>query len=283
MARANYRQTCVNFHDGILQDTWHELNEFLRLCGVGLTGVAQWEYKDNPVMLRKLRRAAHKGANSMADSLKMPRPKNITTIKPSGTSSKIMDTTEGIHTPLGKYIFNNIAFGNHDPLLPMLKESGYNVFDKPGDADAKLVTFPVKWDNIDFTKKSVKRKNGDIVEVEVNDETAIQQLEQYKLVMENYVDQNCSITVSYSPDEVPSIVEWLYNNWDVYVGVSWLLRVDPTKTAADIGVAYLPQEVVTKEEYENYVAKLKPVDVYTSSSFEEIETDECAGGVCPIK
>lgn len=34
IARANYRQTCVNLKDGILQDAWHENNQFLRLCGV---------------------------------------------------------------------------------------------------------------------------------------------------------------------------------------------------------------------------------------------------------
>jgi ribonucleoside-triphosphate reductase len=40
VARANYRQTCVDLDDGVLQRTWHENNEFLRLCGVGLTGLA---------------------------------------------------------------------------------------------------------------------------------------------------------------------------------------------------------------------------------------------------
>ena len=39
VARANYRQTCVNLDDGVLQRSWHELNEFLRLCGVGATGI----------------------------------------------------------------------------------------------------------------------------------------------------------------------------------------------------------------------------------------------------
>jgi len=29
IARANYRQTCVDFRDGVLQSTWHELNQFL--------------------------------------------------------------------------------------------------------------------------------------------------------------------------------------------------------------------------------------------------------------
>jgi ribonucleoside-triphosphate reductase len=28
MVRANFRQTCVDLRDGILQETWHELNQF---------------------------------------------------------------------------------------------------------------------------------------------------------------------------------------------------------------------------------------------------------------
>jgi ribonucleoside-triphosphate reductase len=42
-ARMNYRQTIVDFRDGILQESWHLNNEFLRLCGVGVTGIIQRE------------------------------------------------------------------------------------------------------------------------------------------------------------------------------------------------------------------------------------------------
>ena len=89
-ARANFRQTCVDLRDGILQEAWHLNNEFLRLCGVGLTGIVRrpdlkaYDYED-------LNRTATSGAYGMADELGLPRPKNVTTIKPSGTLSKIMD------------------------------------------------------------------------------------------------------------------------------------------------------------------------------------------------
>jgi ribonucleoside-triphosphate reductase len=76
----------------------------MRLCGVGLTGIAKrpdmtgydYEY---------LKRTATSAAIGMSLELGLPAPKNITCIKPSGTLSKIMDTTEGVHKPLGKYIF----------------------------------------------------------------------------------------------------------------------------------------------------------------------------------
>ena len=274
VARANYRQTCVDLNDGVLQEAWHLNNQFLHLCGVGLTGIARrrnlgaYDYK-------QMQRVTTSAAYRMADELDLPRPKNVTTVKPSGTLSKIMDTTEGVHKPLGKYIFNNINFSKHDPLISTLRSANYNVFDHPSDPEGVLATFPVNYEDVEFDKESGK---------EVNLETAIEQLERYKLIQNNWCQQNVSATISYSPDEVDGIVDWLYSNWDQYVGVSFIYRNDPTKTAKDLGYLYLPQEVVTKQEYENYINKLLPIDLEkVENTFLEIEDEECATGACPIK
>lgn len=272
-ARANYRQTCVNLLDGILQEAWHLNNAFLRLCGVGLTGIATrpdlgaFDYQS-------LQRTATSGAYAMADELGLPRPKNITTVKPSGTLSKIMDTTEGVHKPLGKYVFNNVNFSKHDPLVNKCRAAGYKVFDNPNDPEGVLVCFPVKWDTVPFTK---------VGDLEVNTESAIVQLERYKLLQTNWCQQNVSATISYSPDEAPAIIDWLLENWDHYVGVSFLFRADPTKSAKDLGYLYLPQEVVTKEVYDEYTSQLQPVHLDDDDNDYEIESQECAGGACPIK
>lgn len=272
-ARANYRQTCVDLRDGILQEAWHLNNEFLRLLGVGLTGiVTRPDLRDYDYQL--LQRTATSAGYSMADELGMQRPKNITTVKPSGTLSKIMDTTEGVHKPLGKYIFNNVNFSKHDPLVKACRTAGYRIFDNPNDPEGILVTFPVKWDSVPFTNV-----NG----LEVNVETALEQLDRYKMLMLNWCQQNVSATISYSPDEVPAILDWFMDNWECYVGVSFLFRADPTKSAKDLGYLYLPQEVVTREAYEEYVATLLPVDIESNNSFDELSENECAGGACPTK
>lgn len=272
-ARANYRQTCVNLVDGILQEAWHLNNEFLRLCGVGLTGIVRrpdlsaYDYSE-------LQRTATSGAYGMADQLGLPRPKNVTTIKPSGTLSKVMDTTEGVHKPLGKYIFNNVNFGKHDPLVPLCRAAGYKVIDNPSDPEAVLITFPVKWEHVPFDK---------IDGLEVNVESAITQLERYKMLMVNWCQQNVSATISYSVEEVDGIVDWLLSNWDYYVGVSFLFRADPTKSAKDLGYLYLPQEVVTKERYEQYASEIQPIDLDRANDIDAPIEDECAGGVCPVR
>jgi adenosylcobalamin-dependent ribonucleoside-triphosphate reductase len=276
-ARANYRQTCVNLRDGVLQEAWHLNNEFLRLCGVGLTGIVRrpdlgsYDYTE-------LQRTAIAGAFSMADELGLPRPKNVTTVKPSGTLSKIMDTTEGVHKPLGKYVFNNVNFSKHDPLVSLCRAGGYRVFDNPMDPESVLITFPVRWDDVPFDKVVRDGK-----ELEVNLESALQQLERYKMLMQNWCQQNVSATISYSVDEVEDIVDWLMDNWDVYVGVSFLFRADPTKTAKDLGYLYLPQEVVSKEAFEEYSSRIQPLEIDQANSFDELEGMECAGGACPVR
>jgi len=275
-ARANYRQTCVNLLDGILQEAWHLNNEFLRLCGVGLTGIVRrpdlsvYDYAE-------LQRTATAAAYGMADELGTPRPKNVTTVKPSGTLSKIMDTTEGVHKPLGKYVFNNVNFGKHDPLVPLCRAAGYKVVDNPLDPDAVLITFPVKWEDVPFDNW-----NG----MEVNLESAVSQLERYKMLMNSWCQQNVSATISYSADEVEDIVEWLLENWDDYVGVSFLFRTDPTKTAKDLGYLYLPQEVVSKQTYDEYVAHLLPIDLDKTNDIDadlDMSAEACIGGVCPVR
>lgn len=288
--RMNYRQTMVNLRDEILQEAWHLNNSFLHLCGVGLTGIAarsdltEYDFK-------RMRNITVSAAYSMANELDAPLPKNVTCIKPSGTVSKIMGTEEwgevpeGIHMPLGKYIFNNITFSKHDPLVPRFRTAGYNVIEKPYEPESVLIKFPVKYSNIPFSRTTVTRKSGKVEEVEVNLESAIVQLERYRMLQETWCEQNVSNTISYDPSEVPEIIDWLQENWDTYVGVSFLFRNDPTKNAEDLGYAYLPQEVVTKETFEAYVSKLKDIDYSGIEMREGVLEDvaACAGGVCPVR
>lgn len=307
IARANYRQTCVWLDDGILQRGWHELNEFLHLCGVGVTGVVGWEDADSAQSWRELREYAHLGANSIADELGMPHAKAVTTIKPSGTQSKTLslmgrEVPEGIHKPLGRFIFNNVGMSEHEPMLPALRAAGYEVFEKPGDRTQVLVKIPVEYNEIPFDKivKPILRKitdfnaaTGEMIElsyyedteVEVNLESALDQLARYKMVMDNYVDHNCSITVSYDPTEVPGIVDWFMENWGSFVGVSFIYRNDPTKTAQDLGYSYLPQEVVDEKTFRAYEQQLSAID-WNSFTMSELEIDagaDCATGACPVR
>ena len=275
-ARANYRQAMVNLDDGILQRTWHENNQFLRLCGTSITGITR-----RPDLIahdyRAMRIAAQVGAWSMADELGTPRPKNVTCVKPSGTLSKVMDTSEGAHKPLGRYVFNSIVFGRTEPMVDVLKRAGYEVRPHPTQETMVLIKFPVESAGADFE---------DFDGTPVNLEPAVEQLERYRLLMTNWCDQNVSMTIGYDPAEVPAIVDWLLQHWDSYVGLSWAFRTDPTKTAADFGASYLPQAVVTEKEFRAYTAQLQPIDwdkeLGGAVDLDQLDAD-CASGACPVR
>ncbi len=272
ITRANYRQTVVDFRDGILQEKWHLNNAHLHLCGVSLMGVVGANL--SPYEYTRLERTITTAGYGMAKELSSGYPKQLTTMKPEGTISKCYDSTEGMHKPLGRYILNNVAFSVHDPLVTLLKDANYRVFTHPYDPTAMLVTLPVEYKTVKFDTVNGK---------EVNAESAISQLERYKMLMQYYCHQNVSCTISYDPSEADDIVKWLHSNWDNYVAVSFLLRNDASKTAADLGYPYLPQEVTTKEIFTEYVSKLLPVNFDNANSFEELTDNDCSTGACPIR
>lgn len=273
MARANYRQTCVELTDNLLSPEWHQTNEALRLCGVSLTGIAQSPWLTD-YQIKTMRNTAIAGTYSMADELGLPRPKLVTTLKPEGTGSKCIDTTEGIHKPLGRYIFNWISFNVNDPIVRLLAASGYKVLEHPTDKDSMLICFPVEWQGVRFSQVGNKW---------VNQDTAISQLAKYRRWNTLWTDHNTSITVSWDISELDEIVDWLYKYWEDFVAVAWMKRADPTKSAADLGYQYLPQDVVNEDDFRAYESKLQPVEWGGLHGVYDVSAGECVSGVCPVK
>jgi ribonucleoside-triphosphate reductase len=194
------------------------------------------------------------------------------------------EVPEGIHMPIGKYIFNHITYSKHDPLVAKFRQAGYYIIEKPYEPESVLVRFPVKYENVPFTRQTVQRKNGSEEEVEINTESAVAQLEWYLLLQTTWCEQNVSNTVYYDPAEAPAIVDWLLKNWDSYVGISFIFRHDPAKNAEDLGYAYLPQETVTKSTYDAYVTTLREVDWSDLTMHDESLADQsCATGACPVR
>lgn len=288
IARANYRQTCVSMKDGVLQLGWNDNQHLLRLCGVAPLGYVSWEGLNNPDMLEAAREAAIDGANSMADDLGTPRPRRVTQVQPGGTSSKVLglegdEVHEGAHCADSRWIFNNINVSKGEPLVEALRRANYHIFDNPTDPTAVLVRLPVEYSPSPFFTKVIKEIDGRLEELEINQESAISQLERYRILMKHYVQHNCSITVSFDETEIETMADWFMENWDDYVGVSFLKRNDPSLTAKDLGFKYLPQEAVSKRVYEEYVSTLLPLDLGLDTSQDLLDMGDCATGACPIR
>ncbi len=288
-ARANYRQTCVTMRDGVLQLQWDDNQKLLRLCGVSPTGYVAWEYAEDAPLVRGAASAARNGANSMADELGLPRPRRVTQVQPAGTVSKVMgllgdEVHEGAHLSPSRYIFNWVNFSIHDRIVDDLIDAGYRVKKNPADKTAVLVCFPIAYPGHRLYKEKIVEIDGREEILEVSAETAIDQLERYRFIMENYVDHNCSITVSFDENEIEAMVDWFDAHWDTYVGVSFLKRNDPTRTAEELGFKYLPQECVSRRMFEEYTATLKDIDMSHDTSDKMLDDiTACSTGACPVR
>lgn len=271
-ARAGYRMTCVELE----LPRWNHVQSRDRLLGCSLTG---WQDMVNAIgvdkagearILAKLRAVAREAAEEYAKELGQNAPILVTTVKPEGTLSQLPAVSSGVHYSHSDYFVRRVRINAHDPLVRVCEELGYPVFPEVGQdwssCVTKVVEFPIK--------APPGRTKYDV--------SAIEQLENYKMFMEHYVDHNCSITVSVRNEEWEDVEEWVWNNWDDLVAVSFL-------PLDDSFYEMLPYESISEEDYNKRVAEMRPfipslIQKYENNDNElDIGTDGCEGGVCPVR
>lgn len=271
LTRASFRLTLVELE----LPEWDYKLKRDRLLGVSITGYQDainavgMSKSEQVVILRALRDVARKSADELADDLGVNRSLLVTTLKPEGTLSLLPTVSSGLHFSHSPYYVRRIRINSEDALVKVCQELGYPVYPENGftmeNARTLVIEFPVK-------APEGKTKY---------DVSAIEQLEIYKMFMEHYVDHNASITVSVREHEWDLVEEWVYENWDSVVGISFL-------SLDDSYYPLLPYETITKEEYETRIASMKPFDANLLSKYEhgeehEVDDSECANGTCPIR
>lgn len=270
--RAGIRMTCLELE----LHEWDRVQKQDRLLGVSLTGwqdamsVLKYSPEQEVELLRKLRDTAHKEAESYSRELNIPRPMLITTIKPEGTLSLLPGVSSGLHHSHSQYYIRRVRINSNDPLVKVCEKLEYPVLPENGQ-DAETCTVKV----IEFPQKApVSRTKYEV--------SAIEQLETYRRFMKNYVDHNASITVTVKNHEWDEVENWLYENWDDVVAVSFLALDDNF-------YPLLPYESITVEEYNRRVAAMRPFIPSMLAEFEKSEFEVrdlesgCENGVCPIR
>mgnify|MGYP006063806297 FL=1 len=271
-ARAGYRMTCRQLE----MFSWNTVQQRDRLLGCSLTG---WQDMVNATgmtrdeqigLLEELRETAHKAAKDIALRLGGNVPLLVTTIKPEGTLSLLPTVSSGVHYSHSPYYIRRIRITAADPLCRVCEDLGYPVLPEvgqdPQDPTTKVVEFPVQAPS--------GRVKADV--------SAIEQLENYKMFMEHYVDHNCSITVHVRDNEWDEVEQWVWDNWDDVVALSFL-------SYDDSFYELMPYEAIDQAEYERRKAAMKPFNPSLLSRYEREETEldlgdpECAGGACPIR
>jgi hypothetical protein len=209
-------------------------------------------------------------ARSAARQLGVNMSASVTCVKPEGTSSQVTVSGSGLHVWYSPYFIRRYRISSMDPLFRMLKDQGVEMSPENGqtaeNASTWVVSFPMK-----APKGAVTR----------HDVNAIDQLEHYKKVQENWCEHNASATIYVQESEWFEVGNWVYQNWGSVCGLSFLPSDNGKYQQA-------PLEEITKERYEELVKKFPKID-YSQLSRYELEdqttgaqTLACVSGVCEL-
>ncbi|MEX0933420.1 MAG: ATP cone domain-containing protein [Candidatus Paceibacterota bacterium] len=260
-----YQSTLTHFP--YLSKEWTENCESERLLGVSITGQWDSEVARDPKVLRKLKAAAIKWNKKYAEKMGVNPSTAVTTVKPSGTVSQLVDAASGMHARHSKYYIRRVRIASTDSLFRMLKDQGVPFNPEVGHTEETATTFV-----IDFPVAAP----GSIFK---DDLSARDQLKHWKTVKENYTEHNPSITVSVGESEWIETGNWVYQNWDIVGGLSFLPRSNHVYQLA-------PYEECDKKTFEALSKRFEGVDFSKIVTYEQ--TDEtkgakelaCSSGVC---
>ncbi len=264
-----YQSTLTYFP--YLSKEWKENCEAERLLGVSITG--QWDCPAvrNQDVMKKLKAEAIKVNKQYAKRFGINESTAITCVKPSGNGSQTFDCSSGMHPRHAPFYIRRVRISATDSLFKMLRDQGVPYNPEVGQSMETATTFV-----IDFP---IKAPGGSVFK---NDLTALEQLEYWKMVKTSFTEHNPSTTISIGDDEWISVAHWLYENWDIVGGLSFLPRDNHVYQLA-------PYEEINEERYNELMTRFKDIDFSKIMTYELTDETEvkkelaCVGGVCEIE
>jgi len=227
--------------------------------GVGLGGLCDFEW--SPASLASWFGMCRKEADSYADELGVSRPITVTTVKPSGTISLLNDSSPGIHAPHSEYYIRRTRIAKNDPMAGAMMEANVpyeeDVYDKSGHT--WVFSFPTKASHTRVTSKT---------------ESVRDQFKRQVDVQEWWADNAVSATLNFDPEtERGELVECLREYVPRLKSTSCLPRTH--------GYAQAPYEEIDPARYRSMYSQVNHDHPLVHGG--DMEVEECAGGVCPVR
>lgn len=182
----------------------------------------------------------------------------------------MVDCSSGMHQRHSEYYIRRVRISATDSLFKMLKDQGIPYHPEVGQSMENATTYVLEF--------PVKAPEGSILK---DDVSALDQLAHWKTVKENYTEHNPSVTISVGEDEWVAVANWLYENWAILGGLSFLPRSDHVYQLA-------PYEACDKQKYEDLQKRMQNIDFSKIMSYEKQDESDmkkelsCAGGTCEI-
>jgi ribonucleoside-triphosphate reductase (thioredoxin) len=271
-----FQSTLTNFK--YVRKQWQNNAEEERLLGVSITGIMD-HFKLNGTeiystgfpdslqdVLKQLKQLSIEVNKKYAKSLDISPSVAITTVKPSGTVSQLVDSSSGIHARHSQYYIRTVRADFKDPLAQFMKDKGV-----PCEHD---VTNP---NNLVFSFPCAS-PNGSIVR---KDRSAVDALDHYLTFKQHWCEHNPSITVNVKEHEWMDVGAWVYKNMKDIGGVSFLPDTDHIYQQA-------PYQDIDEATYIKLVKQMPNIDWDEFNAYELGDTTTgmqelaCVGGTCEL-
>jgi ribonucleoside-diphosphate reductase alpha chain len=224
---------------------------------------------DSPRWLEEMRQVAVETNKEYADKLGIPQSAAITCVKPSGTVSQLVDAASGIHARHNDHYIRTVRGDNKDPLTQFLKEQGvYSEADVMKPDSTTVFSFAMKAPDGAVTRDAM---------------SAIQQLELWKTYALYWCEHKPSVTITVKEHEWMDVGAWVYENFDVASGVSFLPHSDHTYQQA-------PYQDIEPDEYLEWQLERGSLEIDWAelSTYEREDNTSgsrelaCTAGVCEV-
>ena len=260
----------TDFH--YLRDVWQRTTEKDALIGVSMTGIASGKVLD--LDMTAAAGVVKEENKRVADILGIKSAARCTTVKPAGTTSLTLGTSSGIHAWHSEYYIRRIRVGKNEAIYQHLVKHNPELVEDEyfRPHDTAVISVPQK------------SPEGAILRTE----SALQLLKRVAKVSTEWVKpghikgqntHNVSATISLHDAEWNDVGEWMWENRDLYNGLSVLPRDGGSYVQA-------PFEACSKEKYEAMLQSLKKVNLTKVTEVEDNTnlTGElaCAGGACEL-
>ena len=260
-----------DFH--YLRDVWRRTTEKEALIGVSMTGIASGKVLN--LDTTEASKVVKKENERVAKMIGVNKAARCTTVKPAGTTSLTLGTSSGIHAWHNEHYIRRLRVGKNEAIYSHLSifhpDMVEDEYFRPHDT--AVISVPQK-----APEDAIMRT-----------ESALQLLKRVAKISTEWVKpgtrsgqntHNVSATISIKEAEWADVGEWMWENRNIYNGLS-VLPYD--------GGSYkqAPFEDCSKETYEAMLETLEEVDLTKVIEIEDNTnlTGElaCAGGACEIK
>lgn len=264
-------------HFPYLRPGWAQTCNEDRLLGVDITGQCDNpRLSTDPEAMSYFNRVAIETAAEASAYLGINMPVAITCGKPSGNSSQLLDCASGFHPRYAAYYIRRVRIARADPLFALVRDAGVPVhkevqFRHMSDEECPtwVVEFPVAAPVGAMTRTA---------------EGAVEMCNRYLHVMRTWCGErghNQSATIYVRDHEWDAVGQWVFEHFDEITGLSFLPFSGGNYELA-------PYTEITKEEYEEFAARMPEVDFGMLSFYEQMDMGQgavelaCVGGACEV-